>query len=112
MAAQRAIRVAVIAAMLITCASIAPASSYLVAPNANATSNGNKFQLLVLGDGAGIITSFPWDLAASQLTPMTGDTIPGIGFRLSGRVFDRFADFLPGDRPESDRCGGEDAMRP
>jgi hypothetical protein len=56
----------------------------LVAPNANAGTNGNAGTFLVFGNGTGITSALQWDLAASQLTAMQGATITGIGFRLRG----------------------------
>jgi PEP-CTERM motif len=58
------------------------ADSLLIAPNANAATSGNANQSILLSEGAPPLT-FQWDLAASQLTAMMGDTIDAIGFRLA-----------------------------
>jgi hypothetical protein len=59
-------------------------ASLLVAPNANAETNGSTDQFGVFGNGQGTAITFQWDLAASQLTPLDGTAITGIGFRLPG----------------------------
>jgi hypothetical protein len=55
--------------------------SVVVAPNANAAANGNSDTLIVFSEGTQA-WNFQWQLAASQLTAMVGDTISAIGFRL------------------------------
>jgi hypothetical protein len=55
--------------------------SVVVAPNANAAANGNADTFIVFSEGTQAWT-FQWQLAASQLTAMVGDTISAIGFRL------------------------------
>jgi hypothetical protein len=71
---------AVFALLLVGAAPSAFADS-LAAPNANASTNGNAEQFFLFGEGSATAT-FQWDLAASQLTPMVGDSITAIGFRL------------------------------
>jgi hypothetical protein len=54
----------------------------VVVPNANAAANGNAPQFLIIGNGAAGTYTFQWELAASQLTALTGDSLTAIGFRL------------------------------
>lgn len=55
----------------------------IVAPNANAGSNGNTEQFALFGEGTTPV-EFQWQFAASQLTGMAGSDVTGIGFRLPG----------------------------
>jgi hypothetical protein len=54
----------------------------VIAPNANASTNGNAEQYGVFGNGNAVGIIFQWDTAASQLTSLIGEDITGIGFRL------------------------------
>lgn len=53
-----------------------------VAPPADASQNGDFEQYLIFGSTSPTPVTFQWDLAASQLTPLVGTTLSGIGFRL------------------------------
>jgi hypothetical protein len=55
----------------------------VVAPNANTSTNGNSFQFGVFGEGASAPYVFQWQIAASQLTALVGDSLTSIGFRLN-----------------------------
>ena len=60
-------------------------ATVLVAPNANAGTNGNAVQYGIFGNGTiGENVTFQFDMATSQLTPMDGSAITAIGFRLPG----------------------------
>jgi|ERR1035438_8162846 hypothetical protein len=60
-------------------------ATVLVAPNANAGTNGNAVQYGIFGNGTiGENVTFQFDMAASQLTPMVGSEITAVGFRLPG----------------------------
>jgi hypothetical protein len=59
---------------------IAPAG-VVVVPNANTSANGNVNQAAPFGILSG---TFQWELASSQLTALTGDSLTAIGFRLYG----------------------------
>jgi hypothetical protein len=54
--------------------------SFLVAPGANTSANGDGFTVIPFSSGA---WTFQWQIAASQLAPMAGDTVTSIGFRLA-----------------------------
>src|SRR5258708_27678859 len=54
----------------------------IVVPNANTSTNGNGSQLALFGEG-GSNFIFQWELAGSQLTPIDGTVLTGIGFRLA-----------------------------
>ena len=58
------------------------ADALLVAPSTSTGTNGILAQQGLFGEGSNNVT-FQWDLAGSQLTPMIGDPIDAIGFRLS-----------------------------
>src|SRR5277367_7144354 len=73
--------IVVLACMYFGSAQSAQADSLLVAPNGDTAANGNAGTIIPFAEGAAAIT-FQWDLAGSQLTPMIGDTINAIGFRL------------------------------
>jgi len=55
-------------------------SVVVVAPNANAATNGSTVQFGVFSEVAP--TTFQTDIAASQLTSLIGDTITSIGYRM------------------------------
>jgi hypothetical protein len=57
---------------------------YDVVPNGNTSVNGNNEQREVFGEGNAPSYTFQWQLAASQLTSLVGDTLTAIGFRLPG----------------------------
>ena len=80
-------RLAYFISALLECSSLSAgqsvfADSLLVAPSTSTGTNAIVSQQALFGDGANNVT-FQCDLAASQLTPMAGDPINGIGFRLS-----------------------------
>ena len=50
----------------------------VVAPNGNSSVNGSANQYGIFDDN----WTFQWELAASQLTPLAGDSLTAIGFRL------------------------------
>src|ERR1039457_272604 len=54
----------------------------VVVPNANAAANGNTAQFGIFGNGSALSDVFQWELAASQLTSLSGDSLTAIGFRL------------------------------
>ncbi len=56
-----------------------------VVPNGNTSANGNSNQYLVF---PGNSSTFQWQLAASQLTPLVGDSLTAIGFRLPAGASD------------------------
>jgi hypothetical protein len=61
--------------------STAYADTIVVAPNANTSTNGTVLQYGVLGQF--VATTFQIGIAASQLTPLVGESIDAIGFRLA-----------------------------
>jgi hypothetical protein len=67
------------AALSFALRSIAYADTIVVAPNANARTNGSVVQFGVLGNAP---VTFQTDIAASQLTSLVGETITSIGYRL------------------------------
>ena len=71
-------------ALLLLVLAISAQATVLVAPNANAGTNGATVQFGVFGNGGMQNITFQFDMAASQLTPMNGASITGIGFRLPG----------------------------
>ncbi len=71
--------------MLLLILGVSAHAGVLVAPNANAGTNGNTAQYGIFGNGyTGDNIIFQFDMAASQLTPMVGTAVTGIGFRLPG----------------------------
>lgn len=71
--------------ILIAGAGVAQAD-LIVAPSANTSANGSADTVIPFGEPDDSWT-FQWQLAASQLTAMAGDTITGIGFRLATGQF-------------------------
>jgi hypothetical protein len=53
-----------------------------VIPNGNTSVNGNALQYGIFGESSSSSYTFQWELAASQLTPLVGDSLTAIGFRL------------------------------
>jgi hypothetical protein len=68
--------------LLLSFAIVARADIFDVAPNANASANGNSVQFFILDTNSPI--TFQWDVAASQLTSLVGLNITALGFRLPG----------------------------
>ena len=54
----------------------------VVAPNANTSTNGGTPQFGIFGENSSTAYVFQWQIAASQLTSLLGDTLTSIGFRL------------------------------
>jgi hypothetical protein len=69
--------------LLLACA-VGVQADTIVAPNANASTNGGTQQYGVFGNNSQAEITFQWDTAASQLTSLVGEDITGIGFAFPG----------------------------
>jgi hypothetical protein len=54
-----------------------------VVPNKNASVNGSYYEFYSFGEAGAVSYTFQWELAASQLTSLVGDSLTAIGFRLN-----------------------------
>jgi hypothetical protein len=79
---MRRVQTLSVSVLLLSFGISARADIFDVAPNANASMNGNGAQFFVFDTDSPI--TFQWDIAASQLTSLVGLDITALGFRLPG----------------------------